>query len=179
MVGLLTWPAYGTWLPGPSRGWIDPGAAWHGAIVEPDRALTASRRRSLTWPVVALDEPDRRLILADLSRIARLRTFKPIVAVVDTDHVHLLLETDDDRDVPELVHDIKGSLSRTLSMAGGDAEVVATDDARPLPHHKWWTRHYSFVRLPDDRAREEAKTAMLDRAAATSAIRTDWTMPKG
>ena len=48
MIGLLTWPAYGTWLAGAARGWVDPGSVQKDATLpEPEEALSALRRRSL------------------------------------------------------------------------------------------------------------------------------------
>ena len=57
MFGLLTWPAYGSWLPGPARGNTLAGrSAGQGSAVieEPDREASVRRQRGLKWPAVRL-----------------------------------------------------------------------------------------------------------------------------
>lgn len=174
MLALLTWPAYGTWLAGSARGRVDAGPWRPGdaAVPEPDEALSESRRRSLRWPAVRLDEPAARALLADLERIARLRRFVPEVVVVAPDHVHLLLDAPPDRTpVPTLVHHVKGALSRALSVAAGDHVARSTGGA-DLPHHKWWTRQYSFRWLDDGDHVAVVRRRLLGHGDAL--IRSSW-----
>ena len=150
MVGLLTWPTYGTWFAHPGRGWIDrshrPGV---GRVPEPTRSAASGRQR-LKWPPVRLDGDQRALVIGDLARIASLRRFELKMVVAAPDHIHLLLGCEPDRDIPRLVQLVKGSLSRTLTVAAGDEPATSTR-GEALVHHKWWTRQYSF-RTIDDRA---------------------------
>jgi REP element-mobilizing transposase RayT len=151
MIGLLTWTTFGTWLAGPARGCVDPGAIQRDQpLPEPDEAISAQRRRSLKWPAVTLHAAERAAVLDDLARVARLRAFHVHAAVVAPDHVHLLIEFDDDRDIERLIQLIKGALSRRLSVIAGDGPAISTHE-NPLPHHKWWTRQHSF-RVIEDRA---------------------------
>jgi REP element-mobilizing transposase RayT len=174
MIGLLTWPAYGTWLPGPARGRVDPGAVQvYATPPEPDEALSANRRRSLKWPAVRLDDARRRVILDDLARIAEIRRFRPVIAVAAADHVHLLLEIEEGRDVTRLVQLIKGALSRALTVATGDRPAISTT-GRGLLHHKWWTRQYSFRLVEDDRVLQALRTALAEHEPQGAAVRMDW-----
>jgi len=147
--GLLTFTTFGTWLPGPARGWIDAGHAWTGhGWPEPNEAISAVRRRSLRWPAVRLDRAGRAAVLADLPRIAQLRSFTLQLGIAAPDHAHILLEVDADREIPRLVQLTKGALSRALSVADGDS-IARSTQGEALKHHKWWTRQYSFLGLAD------------------------------
>lgn len=166
MVGLLTWPAYGTWFATRRRGWIDRDRrAADAAVPEPVRR----GRDEPKWPAVRLDEAQRDLVIRDLGRIAALRNFTLHMVAAAVDHVHVVLSIDTHRDVPRLVQLIKGSLSRTLSAAAGDEAAVSRRGAA-LPHHKWWSRQYSF--FPIDRRNLEAVSAAL--ADHTSGDATVW-----
>jgi REP element-mobilizing transposase RayT len=174
MIGLLTWPTYGTWLAGPARGWVDHGSVQSdAALPEPEEALSALRRRNLKWPAVRLEFEQRRLILADLARVAQLRRFTPQVAAVAADHVHLLLAVDEGRDMPRLVQLIKGALSRALTVAAGDRPAISTAGGG-LRYHKWWTRQYSFRLVEDDQIVETVRRVLAGHAAQGAAVRTDW-----
>jgi len=174
MVGVLTWPAHGTWLAGPGRGWVDPQGVVEGGVVpEPDAEVSEARRRSLKWPAVRLDGRQQRSILEDLARIGVLREFEPVVGVAAADHVHVLLEADADRYVPRMVQLIKGSLSRMLTVSGGD-EAAVTTLGQAVAHHKWWARQYSFLRVADTRSLEAVQRRLLAHEGEGAAVRTDW-----
>ena len=152
MVGLLTWPTYGTWFPGQGRGRID---------LEPDQLVrrvpepipidAARQPRDAPWPPVRLDDHQRRAVAEDLKRIAELREFKLHLVVVAEDHVHVLLSGEPLGNIPRLVQLIKGALSRKLTVVAGDTPPRSSS-GRALPHHKWWTRQYAFLTV-DNRAR--------------------------
>ncbi len=160
MVGLLTWPAYGTWFAHPHRGWIDRGQRNPRSIPEPARsasyesegrpqsAVRSAKTRCLKWPARRLTGVQRDLVIRDLARVADLRRFRLHLVVAAADHVHLLLECDQDRDIPRLVQLVKGALSRALTVAAGDTPATSTGGG-PLLHHKWWTRQSSFVIIDD------------------------------
>ena len=149
MVYLLTWPAYGTWLEGPTRGRIQPPSP--AQLPEPDHPLSACRRAGLKWPAVQLDPRQQAIIIDDLHRIAGIRSFELVAAVAAHDHVHVLVSRSDQytaRDFARLVQLIKGALSRRLTVAGGDAPAVSAA-GEPLAHHKWWTRQYALQKIDD------------------------------
>ena len=154
MIGLLTWPTYGTWFAGRGRGWVDATARGPlRRLPEPRRRGRPSRQR---WPTVGLDADQRAVVIEDLKRVAALREFELLLAVAAEDHVHVLLGCAADRDIHRLVQLVKGSLSRTLSVAGR-----APQPPPSLPHMKWWSRQYSF-RTIADRASLECALADLE-----------------
>ncbi len=158
MLGLLTWPTYGTWFGGHGRGWIDKGCVFTG-VPEPTR-----RGRSRKWPPVRLPAALCKVIVDDLARIARLRGFELLVAAVAADHVHVLIGCEPDRDIPRLVQLVKGALSRALSVAVGD-EPAWSERGEELTHHKWWTRQYSFVPISDSDALHRVVDALAEHEA--------------
>lgn len=150
MQWLLTWPTFGTWLPGPARGWVDRWLAFDGLVLpEPDTVVSVRRRSGLKWPAVQLGPESQQAVIEDLHRIAPLRDLDLQAAVVAEDHVHLLLGFEPNRELPRIVQLVKGALSRKLSISSGDAP--SSDPlGRPLPIHKWWQRQYSALALPAD-----------------------------
>ena len=173
MVGLLTWPTYGTWFPGQGRGRIDlePDQPVR-SVPEPVPIDAARRPRDAAWPPVRLDDHQRRAVAKDLMRIAELREFKLHLVVVAEDHVHVLLSGEPQDDIPRLVQLIKGALSRKLTVVAGDTPPRSSS-GRALPHHKWWARQYSFLNVGDraslDRILEELMDHQTDPAALCSA----------
>ncbi len=148
MVGLLTWPTYGTWFASRRRGWIDRDCdvAW-AAVPEPARHA-GDDRRDRPWPAARLDRPQRELVVRDLGRLAALRGFTRHMVVAAADHVHVLLTPQPHCVIERLVQLVKGSLSRTLTLAAGD-EPITAPEGRPLAHHKWWSRQYSYLSITD------------------------------
>lgn len=170
MLGLLTWPCYGTWLTPPARGWIDRGAA-APPVAEPGRA--AGRGERLTWPPVRLDGAQRAVVIRDLRRVAGFRSFELHAVAVAADHVHALLSIEPGRDVPRLVQLVKGAASRALTVAAGDG-APRGDPGAALPHHKWWSRQYSFAAVEDRRALEAVLGVFEAHEAAGAAV---WRAP--
>ncbi len=168
MLGLLTWPAYGTWFARPDRGWIDRDGDEAEALPEPTRSHAQGRQR-LKWPPVSLDERRQAVVIRDLARIASLRRFELHAVAAAPDHVHVLLSCAPDREVPRLVQLIKGSLSRALTVAAGD-ETARSTRGRDLVHHKWWTRQYSFRWIEDRPALERVVQALRAHAGADTTV---------
>jgi REP element-mobilizing transposase RayT len=156
MVGLLTFTTYGTWLRG-GRGWIDGNRRGSvRAVPEPRRRDPAARDKSAKWSAVKLDDEQKQVVADDLARIAELRSFTIHTVVVAEDHVHLLYQTgaghgDEPHEQLQLVQLIKGALSRALTVATGDAQPESLQ-GEALPHHKWWTRQFSLLDVPDGKS---------------------------
>ena len=58
LASFLTWPTYGTWLPGDERGWVEYRNGWR--LLDPARKRKAQIR--LTEDVCLLDQDQRRLV---------------------------------------------------------------------------------------------------------------------
>ncbi|MCH8343126.1 MAG: transposase [Planctomycetes bacterium] len=170
MVGLLTWPTYGTRFPGHGRGWIDRNRQQPArSIPEPVWTVPTQQPDPMKWLTVRLNDDQRRLIVDDLSRIASLRRFKLHVVVVAENHVHVLLSCEPGRDIPRLVQLIKGSLSRALSVAAGDNPAVSAR-GEALGHHKWWARQYSFLNIGDRASLDRVLEQLMDHQTRPTAL---------
>ena len=172
MLGLLTWPAYGTWFARPDRGWIDRQEGAAKAVPEPTRSHAHGRQR-LKWPPVRLDERQQVVVTGDLARVAPLRHFELHLVAAAPDHVHVLLSCEPDRDVPRMVQLIKGALSRALTVAAGD-ETAKSTRGRELVHHKWWTRQYSFRWIEDGPTLQRVVQALRAHADENATV---WEAP--
>jgi len=172
MVGLLTWPAYGTWFARPNRGWIDREGNEPEVLPEPTRSHARGRQR-LVWPPVTLDERRQAVVIRDLARIASLRHFELHMIAAAPDHVHVLLSCEPDRDVPRMVQLIKGALSRALTVAAGD-ETAKSTRGGDLVHHKWWTRQYSFRWIEDGPTLQRVVQALRAHADENTTV---WEAP--
>lgn len=172
VLGLLTFAVYGAALPGGRGG---AGVARAGDdLPEPRRWAEAGPPP--TWPAVRLDPAQQEVILRDLPRIARLRGFRLHAALVDTDHVHVLLSCDGD-DLPRLVQLVKGALARALTVAAGDRPAV-TASGRPLPHHKWWARQHAFQPIADGGAMRRVLDRLAAHAARPGCLSLDYDPPE-
>jgi REP element-mobilizing transposase RayT len=156
---LLTWPTYGTWLPGPSHGRVEHFCGGEFILPEPDPAISLRRRRSLKWAAVMLHERHRAALQSDLPRIESIRGFRTRRFIVVEDHTHLLFEAPEECDLMRLVQLIKGTLARALSVAGGDPAPIGTRGER-LPHQKWWARQHVLQILTDDESLAAALRAL-------------------
>jgi REP element-mobilizing transposase RayT len=131
----LTWTAYGSWLPGDARGWVDD----RGAIREPNERLARSARRLLQNPVVVLDGSCRRLVEQVIREHCGFRNWTVHAVNCRTTHVHVVVSAEQS---PEAVlRSLKGRCSRKLSEAKGVTERL-------------WTKGGSVRRLFDTRALE-------------------------
>ena len=65
----LTWPTYGTWLPGDERGWVEYRHGWQ--LPDPARKREAQAR--LTEDACLLDQDQRRLVKLTIADHCRVR----------------------------------------------------------------------------------------------------------
>jgi hypothetical protein len=87
----LTWTAYGTWLPGDNRGWVDgdqPGIR----PADPDVHRRSQHR--LADDPVEFDDAQRQLIEQTLQDHARIRGWTMHAQNVRSNHVHLIVTGD-------------------------------------------------------------------------------------
>lgn len=163
---ILSFPAFGTWLAGPSRGRTVTVDSIDFDLPEPDRNATAKRRASLKWPAIVLSREQQEIVREDIERVASIRGFERHCTIVTRDHVHLLFSCDKDTPVGRLVQFIKGAPARALTLAAGD-DTARTTDGAPLPHHKWWGRQYLLQRLASTMQLGRAKALFRKHAAST------------
>jgi len=100
---LITWTAFGTWLPGDRRGSTSPfrtGAVTHermnapGEVAAPSQpALEAWTRRRVDEPPVRLTASDAQVLLRQFHETARIRGWVIRACAVMHNHVHVVVAT--------------------------------------------------------------------------------------
>jgi REP element-mobilizing transposase RayT len=147
----LTWRAYGTWLPGDERGWVD---AVHNVYRSEIPAHNAARlRRSRTrmrGGRVEFDGRARNLISSTIQDHGRLRKWEIYALAVQTNHVHVVVQASPIG--PErMMSELKAWCSRRLRASG-----CFPSDARV------WARHGSTRYLWDDESLNAATAYVLE-----------------
>ena len=141
----ITWTAYGTWLSGDERGWVERGA--------PEIQKPAPRREDLARYLMA-GEP---VILTPEQRAVVLQTIKDHCAIrrwtlhavnVRTTHAHVVVTAD--RSPEEVMNQLKSWCSRRLN-------------ERWSGRKKWWTYHGSTKWVWDQAYFDEAVDYVVNR----------------
>jgi hypothetical protein len=83
----LTWPTYGTWLPGDERGWIQRGRGYQ--LPDPIRKLEAEAR--MTDDACVLDEEQRRLVEKTIADHCCIRRSVLHAANCRSNHLHVVV----------------------------------------------------------------------------------------
>ncbi|CAN5212497.1 transposase [soil metagenome] len=139
----LTWTAYGTWLHGDSRGWIETGAP---CIMRPDEARHLNSLHSLTEAIVEFDGDQRQLIEQTIECHCHVRKWKLHACNARSNHVHVVVTADNVK--PETVIDqFKLWCSTKLSDAAG---LPSGGRAKKAGRRKWFTEHGSTKWINDE-----------------------------
>ncbi len=83
----LTWPTYGTWLPGDERGWVEYRHGWKPGD-EPRRELAAAR---MTEDVCLLDSDQRKLVEATIQEHCGIRNWELFAVNCRSNHIHVVV----------------------------------------------------------------------------------------
>src|SRR5215471_6985078 len=86
----LTWPTYGTWLPGDERGWVEYRSGWQ--LPDPIRKLEAEAR--MTEDALTLDSEQRQVVEQTIAQHCRVRGWKLHVVNCRTNHLHVVVTAD-------------------------------------------------------------------------------------
>lgn len=143
----LTWTAYGTWLPGDDRGWVENGTA---GIQSPDAERREFALRQMQGEPVSLDEVQRDIIRATITRHCEIRGWTLFALNVRSNHVHLVVAASMTPD--EVMSQFKAWCSRKLSDAAG----LTTPVARHAGRRRWFTEHGSTKWINDEAYLERA-----------------------
>lgn len=151
---LLTWTTYGTWLPGDSRGFVAPiqddsGQQVihnvHGTPYDADMPrLRAYAQRLQKQPTVWLTVEQAEVVSQQFHETAHIRNWHLHTFAIMSNHVHLVVEVDEEVSASKLLGDFKAYTTRKLRA------LATTLDAR------FWTEKGSTRLLPDDQALENA-----------------------
>ena len=104
----LTWPTYGTWLPGDERGWVEYRHGWQ--LPDPARKRKAQAR--LTEDACLLDQDQRRLVELTIADHCRVRGWTLYTVNCRSNHVHVIVAGD--REPKEIREQFKAWCTRRL-----------------------------------------------------------------
>jgi len=83
----LTWPTYGTWLPGDSRGWVEFRHGWK--LPDPIRFLEAQSR--MTEDACSLSPRDRAIVEAQVAETCEHRGWLLHAVNCRSNHMHVVV----------------------------------------------------------------------------------------
>jgi REP element-mobilizing transposase RayT len=86
----LTWPTYGTWLPGDERGWVEHRRGWR--LPDPVRKLEAEAR--MTEDACLLDSEQRQVVERTIAEHCRIRGWQLHAVNCRTNHLHIVVTAD-------------------------------------------------------------------------------------
>lgn len=151
---LLTWTTYGTWLPGDARGFVSPVQDEsgrqvihnvHGTPYDADMPrLRAYAQRIQKQPTVWLTSQQAEMIGHQFRETAQARHWHLHAFAIMSNHVHLVVEADEEMSAGKLLGDFKAYTTRKLRA------LANSSDAR------FWTEKGSTRLLPNDQALENA-----------------------
>jgi REP element-mobilizing transposase RayT len=146
----LTWPTYGTWLPGDQRGWVEYHHGWQ----LPAPALELESKCRMTEDVCKLSMPQRNLCELQVYETCKFRNWQVYAVNCRSNHMHLAIGASN-TNPKKIRKDIKAWCTRRLR---------AADDRR-----NWWAERGSirYIWNEDSLATViEYITQGQDRAAA-------------
>jgi len=154
----LTWPTYGTWLPGDDRGWVRR----HRGHQLPDPPLQLETLARMTEDACPLDEDQRRLVEATIADHCRIRSWTLHAVNCRTNHLHVVVTAGLHPD--QVREQFKAWTSRKLKQLERDrtSESVAPSGIRT----RWWAERGSSRYLNDDDSLEAAILYVRDAQGA-------------
>jgi len=150
----LTWTAYGRWLSGDERGWVDRKQAGIQAF---DAEREDRMRERMSESAVTFDTVQREIIERTILEHCGIRGWELRALNVRPQHVHLVVCGNAS---PEVMMDqFKAWCSRRLSDAARLVERVAKNAGR----RKWFTEGGSTKWINAERYLEEAVDYVMNR----------------
>ncbi|WP_020467915.1 transposase [Zavarzinella formosa] len=152
---LLTWTAYGNWLPGDARGFVgniledDGNRVSHNIPGTPYEAdlpkLSNWIKDRMNGPPVALGVVDAKSLVEQYQETALIRQWTLQAASIMFNHIHLVLETPHEADPQLVLETFKNWSTRALKKR------------RPVPANgSFWTVNGSKRKLPTEEAIQSA-----------------------
>ncbi len=140
----LTWPTYGTWLPGDERGWVKFGCGQQ--LPDPIRKIEAEAR--MTEDACRLDQEQCAVVEKTIVEHCRIRGWELFAKNCRSNHVHVVVAADIR---PEAVREqLKAWCTRKLKELERQRRGVLTRSASeggmPLDNEvreKWWAERGS------------------------------------
>lgn len=140
----LTWPTYGTWLPGDERGWVEYRRGWKPPDAERKRLAEAL----MTETACILDQQQRKLVEQTVAEHCRIRGWKLYAVNCRTNHLHVVVAAD--RDPNEVRRQLKAWCTRRLK------ELQRQRAPETRVRENWWAERGSRRYINDEDSLEAA-----------------------
>jgi REP element-mobilizing transposase RayT len=137
----LTWPSYGTWLPGDERGWVEYRGGWQPP--NPIRELEA--KAQMTEDACILDAEQRRVVAKTIAEHCRIRGWELFAINCRTNHVHVVVSAD--REPEEVRRQLKAWCTRRLKELARASGSV---------RKQWWAERGSRRWINDEMSLQAA-----------------------
>ncbi|HEY1784268.1 MAG TPA: hypothetical protein VGG30_01920 [Pirellulales bacterium] len=145
----LTWPSYGTWLPGDERGWVRRG---HGRQF-PDSPLKLEAGARMAEDACRLDQHERRLVEATIADHCRMRSWTLHAVNCRSNHLHVVVTAGIHPD--EVREQFKAWSSRKLKQFARE-RAPETWQPPPAIRNRWWVERGSSRYLNDEQSLDYA-----------------------
>ena len=150
----LTWPTYGTWLPGDERGWVKRGRGHQ----LPDPPLELEARARMAEDACRLDEEQRSLVEATIRDHCQIRGWTLHAVNCRSNHLHVVVTAGIHPN--QVCEQFKAWASRRLKQF----ERQRNSESGPLPgiRERWWAERGSQRYLNDEASLEGAVLYVRD-----------------
>jgi REP element-mobilizing transposase RayT len=150
----LSWTAYGTWLSGDERGWVQSGVP---VVQLPDAERKWQAEECMAEEAVHFTVEQRSLIEQTILDHCRIRGWALHAVNVRSNHVHVVVSAN--RDASQVMDQFKAWCSRKLSDQAGLEKQVA----RKAGRRRWWTEGGSKKRIDSEEYLRNAIEYVLEK----------------
>ena len=145
----LTWPTYGTWLPGDERGWVE----YRRGFQLPDAARKRAATARMAEEACLLNGDERKLVEATIAQHCRIRNWALHAVNCRSNHVHVVVTASMH---PDVVRDqLKAWCSRRLAEHQQQMNSTASQH-NPAVRQRWWAQRGSKRYINDADSLEAA-----------------------
>lgn len=141
----MTWPTYGTWLPGDQRGWVK---FKHGQRA-PDAALESESKAKMTEDPCVLDAEQRELVENTIRRHCDIRGWVLRAVNCRSNHLHVVVSAE--RSPSDIRKQFKAWSIRHLKELERDRGIAESD-----VRQNWWAERGSCRHIGDEDSLEAA-----------------------
>ena len=144
----LTWPTYGTWLPGDERGWVDYRIGWKPS----DPNLKSIAKARMSEEACILNSEQRLLVEDTIGAHCQFRHW-PLHAVnCRSNHVHVFVGSS--IAPKQVASQFKAWCTRRLKAC--DVERRSSDPGASPLRSQWWAERGSSRWINDEQSLEDA-----------------------
>lgn len=150
----LTWPTYGTWLPGDPRGWVEYQHGWR----TPDPIREFEARAMMTEDACVLDVAQRRLVEETIRDHCQRRGWHLYAVNCRTNHLHVVVAA------PANPKQVRGQLKAWCTRRLKELETArlqVANDPSPV-RAEWWAERGSRRWINDEASLEAATNYVRD-----------------